>query len=285
MLTRIITAIVLIAAVLAWLFKASYPIYAMGALFMYAVSAYEMGPLIGFKSRLSFLAISTILIAVLFAVTTPGNFPVKIPAYTKYIVASGLIVWLCSIPLLLKFPHDTSWHNSKIVSSIIALLMLIPFTFGLLILRADQYSQNSNTGACVVLSVMALVWCADSGAYFSGRFFGKHKMLPNVSPKKTIEGLIGGLIIALVGMFIFIKLGFFGSFANNPTALLVASVATIIFSVIGDLVESMFKRLANIKDSGKIFPGHGGMLDRIDSQLAAIPVFLTVYFLMNGELF
>ena len=110
-------------------------------------------------------------------------------------------------------------------------------------------------------------------------------MLPNVSPKKTVEGLAGGIITALIGLYIFNKLGWFGQYSQKQGVLVIASVITIIFSVIGDLVESMFKRLASIKDSGKIFPGHGGMLDRIDSQLAAVPVFLTMVWLFSGELF
>ena len=110
-------------------------------------------------------------------------------------------------------------------------------------------------------------------------------MLPNVSPKKTLEGLIGGIVTALIGLYIFIELGWFGQYAINEGALYAASILTIVFSVIGDLVESMLKRLANIKDSGTIFPGHGGMLDRIDSQLAAIPVFLTSLYIFSGVLF
>ena len=171
MLTRILTAIVLIAAVLAWLFIADYPIYAIGTLFMFAVGAYEMGPLIGFKSKLTFLAIATIVITLLFVVLEPSNFVLNIPESAKFIVASGLIVWLGSIPLLLKFPHDTKWHDYKAFSTVIALLMLVPFAIGLLILRANQYPLDKNSGAYLVLSVMALVWCADSGAYFCGRFF------------------------------------------------------------------------------------------------------------------
>ena len=162
---------------------------------------------------------------------------------------------------------------------------MVPFIIGLLILRASEYGSDPKAGGFLVLSVMALVWCADSGAYFAGRFFGKHKMLPNVSPKKTLEGQIGGIVTALIGLYIFIELGWFGQYAINEGALYAASILTIVFSVIGDLVESMLKRLAYIKDSGTIFPGHGGMLDRIDSQLAAIPVFLTSLYIFSGVLF
>lgn len=163
--------------------------------------------------------------------------------------------------------------------------MLLPFLAGTLMLRAHHYAQDQNSGAYLLLSVMALVWCADSGAYFTGRFLGKTPMLPRVSPKKTMEGLAGGILTALIAMMIFVHYGLFGDYGNNLTALLVAAPLCILFSVVGDLVESMLKRLVGIKDSGKIFPGHGGMLDRIDSQLAAIPVFLTVSMLLNGELF
>lgn len=287
MLTRICTAIVLIVATLSWLFLCDFPKFAMGSLFIFAVGAYEFGPLIGFKTKIPFVVISMIVASLSFiAVGNPGFFVVTgIPKIAQYITLSGVIVWLGSLPLLLKFPHDTAWHKNKVINCVIALLMLVPFLMGLLILRSSEYGADNIAGAYLVLAVMALVWCADSGAYFAGRFLGKHKMLPNVSPKKTIEGLLGGLLTAIIAMFIFMKLGWFGQYATNQTALTIACVFTILFSVIGDLVESMFKRLADIKDSGKIFPGHGGMLDRIDSQLAAIPVFLTTIWLVSGELF
>jgi len=287
MLTRICTALVLIAAVLAWLFKADYAIYAMGCLLMYSVGAYEMGPLLGYRSRIPFLLIAAAAAVLSFiAVNNPGNFIISgIPDVAQYLVLSSLIVWIGALPLLLKFPKDTKWHQNIVLTTILGILLLVPFLIGLLILRASEYSQDQNAGALLVLSVMALVWCADSGAYFTGRFLGSHKMLPNVSPKKTMEGLAGGIITALIGMFVFDYLGWFGQYADNTAALYTAGVITILFSVVGDLVESMLKRLAGIKDSGKIFPGHGGMLDRIDSQLAAIPVFLTTIWIVSGELF
>ena len=86
-------------------------------------------------------------------------------------------------------------------------------------------------------------------------------------------------------MLVFLKLGYFGQYGDNYVAVIGAGILAIVMSVIGDLVESMFKRLSNIKDSGRIFPGHGGMLDRIDSQLAAIPVFITFVYLLSGALF
>lgn len=286
MLTRIITAVVLIAAVLAWLFIAQYPVYSMGALFMYMVGAYEMGPLLGYRSRLPFPCFAVAASTALFALSSPGEFVVsEFPEFIRYIIGVGSLVWIFAVPLLLKYPKNTDWHKNIALNTVLGLLMLVPFLLGLLVLRADSYAADPKAGAYLVLSVMALVWCADSGAYFSGRFFGKTPMLPNVSPKKTMEGLLGGLLIAVAGLFIFMKLGWFSNYADNFGALLFAGVLTILFSVVGDLVESMFKRLAGIKDSGKIFPGHGGMLDRIDSQLAAVPIFLTSYWLFTGAFF
>ncbi len=287
MFVRICTAVVLIAAVLAWLFKADYAMYSVGCLFMYSVGAYEMGPLLGYKNRLIFLFFSVAAAVASFIwVGNPGNFVLTgIPLNAQIITALGLIVWIGCIPLLLSYPKNTAWHKNIVLNTILGLLMLVPFLIGLLILRASNYGADFYSGSLLVLSVMALVWCADSGAYFTGYFLGKHKMLPNVSPKKTVEGLLGGIVTALIGMYVFLELGWFGDYAMNRPALYAACIATILFSVIGDLVESMLKRIVGIKDSGKIFPGHGGMLDRIDSQLAAIPVFLTTIWAVSGELF
>ncbi len=283
MKTRIITGVILIAAVLAWLFLAGYEIFALGALFMYMVSAWEMGPLIGFKSRLTFLGIAAAAACVVFYFAVPGNFTIlPIPRWCFYLVASGLIVWVFSLPLLYKFPAGDGWHKSKVLGTIYALLMLVPFLMGLLILRADSFATDPKQGAFLVAGVMALAIAADTGAYFTGRAIGKTPMIPRVSPHKTMEGLAGGILLALIAMVILTRLGWYLNYGENMAKLLIAGGVTVLFSVVGDLVESMLKRMAGIKDSGKIFPGHGGMLDRIDSQLASIPVFITMNLILGN---
>src|SRR5690606_17335644 len=124
-------------------------------------------------------------------------------------------------------------------------------------------------GPAVMLFLLLLVVAADVGAYFAGRRFGRNKLAPRVSPGKTWEGVIGGLLgaalIALAG----------GAWFGVPLVPFVAlCVVAVLASIVGDLTESLFKRHAGVKDSGTLLPGHGGVLDRVDSVTAAAPVFL-----------
>jgi phosphatidate cytidylyltransferase len=144
-------------------------------------------------------------------------------------------------------------------------VVLLPAWIGLAYLRLDQ------AGSWLILYVIALVACADIGAYFAGRAFGRHKMAPAVSPGKTLEGLAGG--ITAVALFALLISAIALPAAISPSAFLLLSMATALASVLGDLVESMVKRHRGVKDSGTLLPGHGGVLDRIDSLAAAIPVF------------
>lgn len=131
-----------------------------------------------------------------------------------------------------------------------------------------------------LLYVFSLVWCADSGAYFVGRKFGKRKMSPNVSPNKSVEGLMGGLatgLVVVIGISLF-KLQLAGM---ELVLFVLLSLVTILASVLGDLFESMLKRRAGVKDSGTILPGHGGVLDRIDSLLSATPIFALGFWAMQ----
>ena len=122
------------------------------------------------------------------------------------------------------------------------------------------------------LFALVLIWAADSGAYFVGSKFGKHKLAPAISPGKTWEGVVGGMAAAMLLAVLVLK-GLGLSWSALPAlALLTAITAGI--SVVGDLFESLMKRHAGLKDSGTIFPGHGGVMDRIDSLLAALPVFV-----------
>ena len=179
--------------------------------------------------------------------------------YTLFV--SSFVWWIVAACMVLFYPRSSKIVHFKSVKAITGFLSIVPFYVAMLIIRSQSVGTDFYCGARTVLSVMMLVWAADSGAYFVGKALGRHKMSPNVSPNKTFEGLRKhGLERYSV------------TFIDNNDA-----VATVVFSVFGDLWESLLKREGNIKDSGFIFPGHGGMLDRIDSLLAAIPVFLVVY--------
>jgi len=125
-----------------------------------------------------------------------------------------------------------------------------------------------------------LVWGADSGAYFVGRKFGKKKLAPNVSPNKSIEGLYGGILTSMLIVVAVASL-YLDMTWPELCLFLILSVITVFSSVLGDLFESMIKRRAGIKDSGRILPGHGGVLDRIDSLLAAAPIFATGIYVLK----
>ncbi len=128
------------------------------------------------------------------------------------------------------------------------------------------------SGMSPLLGVFILFWCNDTGAYLSGRAFGKRALFPQVSPKKTWEGLIGGIILCLVAAFVISKF----ALSLGLKEWMITGVIVAIFGTLGDLVESMWKRKLGIKDSGKLMPGHGGMLDRFDGFFIAIP-FLYYY--------
>lgn len=134
---------------------------------------------------------------------------------------------------------------------------------------------NLAEGTVLILFLIFIIWGADSGAYFVGRSFGKRRMASNVSPGKTWEGTTGGFVFAIVIGVVFIKFTSIGE--EDFKMIIFTTLAVVLFSIIGDLFESIMKREANIKDSGQLLPGHGGMLDRIDSLMAASPICLLAY--------
>jgi phosphatidate cytidylyltransferase len=118
---------------------------------------------------------------------------------------------------------------------------------------------------------------ADIGAYFAGNAFGKNKLCPNVSPGKTVEGALGGIILSLVVGALYVLITIDNPTLENYFNFAVLSLIVSLVSILGDLFESILKRIADVKDSGKILPGHGGLLDRIDSLTCAAPIFFLLF--------
>ncbi|MFZ7157314.1 phosphatidate cytidylyltransferase, partial [Avibacterium avium] len=199
--------------------------------------------------------------------------------YAEPILLSAVIWWIVALGLVVSYPNSAKlWAKSVLLQAVFAIVTLVPFIVGVLRLRLDGYVANPYHGLMLLFYVFILVWAADSGAYFAGRKFGKHKLAPKVSPGKTWQGVFGGLITAGVLAGIFMQVAPQDLF-NVPTVPFIAlSVATVAISVLGDLTESMFKRESGIKDSSNLIPGHGGILDRIDSLTAAVPFFAYFYF-------
>lgn len=174
------------------------------------------------------------------------------------LVAMGF--WLVALAAVVTYPRRLPLPAVAAVGPIV----LLPPWVALVVLHDVPVY-----GPWLVMTVIGLVWAADTGAFFAGRTFGRHKLAPAVSPGKTWEGVGGGVVFAAV------VAGVAGGLLELPVGRLVAiGVVTALVSVVGDLTASIAKRNIGVKDTGRLLPGHGGMLDRIDSLTAAAPVFV-----------
>ena len=180
----------------------------------------------------------------------------------------GVAWWLLALLWLgsYQFASDHATH-ARALKLAAGALSVIPAWCALAWIHA-----STPNGHHWLLVALVIVWAADTGAYFVGRKLGRHKLAPRISPNKTIEGLAGGVIAGVVAGVGIAWLVAGAQAAQLPAVALVA-LAAVLFSVVGDLFESLLKRHAGVKDSGHLIPGHGGILDRIDGVLAALPVF------------
>lgn len=277
---RIITALILAPLVILGIFFLPLHWFMLAVGVITLIGFWEWTQFIDIKARIvSFIPALLVSLASLYLLIPDGPHQHHITPYAFALVAIAMIWWCVASFLAITYPKTRSlWDSSKLLAHCFGVLTLIPFFWSIVLLRTEYMTeQQFYHGAKLVMYVCFIVWTADSGAYFSGRFFGKHKMAPAVSPNKTIEGLVGGIIAAMIVGYLFAD-WFDITFASTLSMVGIILV-TVVFSVLGDLVESMFKRVSGIKDSSHIIPGHGGILDRVDSLTAAFPVFTFLYFL------
>ena len=264
---RVITALVLLPIVLAALFGLDRQWFAPVAALFFLAAAWEWSALMGLGCpiRRSLVTAVTALLMVAAEWYQPAWLLTLLPLW-----------WLLALAIVVAFPRGAQLWFRMPVLFLMGLLLLLPSWTALVQLQAQ--GALGLAGPWALLFLLVWVWAADTGAYFAGRAFGRHKLAPRVSPGKTIEGLLGGLLLALL-----VVIGVFQVFAL-PVALLpllVVAVLTVLASVLGDLFESAVKRRRGVKDSGVMLPGHGGMLDRIDSITAALPVALMLLTWLN----
>jgi phosphatidate cytidylyltransferase len=184
---------------------------------------------------------------------------------TVLILAGGY--WCYVLLWLRRYAAHPEVHDSVVTWELVGFITLVVPWVALMSLRSAP-----TFGTDYVLFLMLLIWIADSGAYLAGRFWGIHKLVPQISPGKTREGAYGGLIATLV--FAMGGAAIFDYRLSQWLLFVLVCVLAVLFSIAGDLFVSMLKRQHGAKDSGSLLPGHGGILDRVDSLTAAAPIFV-----------
>lgn len=272
--TRVITALALMALLLPSIFWLPQAYWALLIAAFIGVAGWEWGALLGWqKTGRLLLGVSTAAICAALSFSYPAAIGSNIgaaeflPAQPWVFLFYGLSTafWLLLIPFWLQ----GKWALRGVSGLLVGAVVLLPTWLAMVQLRA--------IGPGVLLAVFAVVWMADIAAYFAGRRFGKRKLAPSISPGKTWEGAYGatfGVLIygLLIGHF------FLGDRVALPLWVVVLLLVTAV-SIIGDLFESLLKRKAGIKDSSNVLPGHGGVLDRIDSLTSTLPVVAAIWLL------
>lgn len=269
---RVITAVILAAVFLAVLFFTPWWGFALFSGLVFALAAWEWANLAGFTSTIarSAYALVTALMAVTIAVHSDWFFD---EGYLRKILLGSGLWWALALLWVQGYPSSVILWGSRVVRTIMGWLVLMPAWFACLFLK------NMNDGEIIVIILVLIVAAADIGAYFAGRNFGKHKLAPNVSPGKTWEGVMGGVLanaVLIAGLMFVLHIP-----AKDTLFVALIILPAALVSVLGDLLESMVKRHRGVKDSGQLLPGHGGVLDRIDGLVAATPIFLLCLMLLD----
>lgn len=269
---RILTALVLLLVLGTEVVLVSAQGFALTVGLILLLAAWEWSALAGLSSRL--LRGSYVLVTAVAMVIIAGKlgFPLERNGLRDVLGAAG-ITWSVALLWVMRYPASARIWGNRLLLSALGWLVLLPCGFALVYLREVH-------GLAGVLYVIAVVCSADIGAYFAGRAWGRRKLAPAVSPGKSWEGFWGGLCCALLLGAIAAWQQWFPAYTAWQ-CLLATGVASLA-SVLGDLLESMVKRFRGVKDSGRILPGHGGVMDRLDSLTAAAPVF-ALFWLLWGS--
>ncbi|CAJ0991376.1 Phosphatidate cytidylyltransferase [Pantoea sp. Nvir] len=276
-MSRLIVALILIPLVIGGLFWLPPVGFAITIMIICMLGAWEWGQLAGIAPRQRILLpilYGLLLTAMLFTL----HFDQRDIHLMKVAPLIWLAWWVVALCLVLSYPKSASlWRHSRSLRLCFGMLTLTPFFWGMIALRQYCYNRDHYIGSWWLLFIMFMVWGTDSGAYIFGKLFGQHKLAPKVSPRKTWEGFWGGITSSVLLAWLFT---IFTPLNISARTLMVFTLLAPLSSVLGDLTESMFKREAKIKDSSNLIPGHGGILDRIDSLTAAVPVFACLLLLV-----
>ncbi len=262
LLQRILTAFVLVPLTILIIWLASEPVFAVALGIAFLAAMWEWSSLAGVQARAGRVAL-LLLTACLFALL----WWLRATIATPLTIAAGVAWWLVACLWLRRFAFAAApTFENRAIKLLAGVFVIVPAWMALVSIHS-----HSPHGHWWVLLTLVIVWASDIGAYFSGRRFGKRKLAPQISPGKTWAGaygaMVAGLLVAEVGGWL---LGVRGA---QLASLALLAAATVAVSIVGDLIESLMKRHAQVKDSGTIFPGHGGLMDRMDSVFAATPVF------------
>jgi phosphatidate cytidylyltransferase len=257
--SRIATALVIAPLTLAAVFFLPPQAFALFMALIVLMAAWEwtaMMRLVSGSQR------TVYVLSVLFAIVVVQK---TLPYYEKIIFAGAALWWLAATALVMLYPRACFLWCGRVSKGVVGFLVLVPTW------AAIVYIRELEQGPWLIVYMFLMVWGADTGAYFAGKRFGKRKLMPRVSPAKSWAGIGGATVtVLLVSMLIQPYLHFSQDLSYGIYLL---ALILLFVSVVGDLTESMFKRQCGIKDSGSILPGHGGIMDRIDSLTAAAPVF------------
>lgn len=261
---RVITACVMVAVLLLLLFWAPPALFCGAIVLLCALSAWEWTNLAGFSAQPVRVLYAVVLAAMLaVAAYVMGVSHGVLPPVVLLLVMLG---WCVAFGVVLTYPACRRWCKPPILAGV-GVWLLLPCFYAVLYLKFLRPDGG------LVLLVIAVVAAADTGAYFAGKRFGRHKLAPAVSPGKTWEGFAGGMLASSVLALAVSAM----TSVMPPMWLLLACVATAASSVVGDLFESLVKRERGVKDSGQLLPGHGGVLDRLDGWMPAFPMFALIY--------